>query len=408
MSKPNNQNNENKALSEQKNREIFEKSKHSHHLEESLSYICETDGKKRKRRDVLKKQNVKHKHRHHHRSSKKKKVLKALKITLCVLLGLVILFVAAFYVFRQIGKNSMLNYKNVSITVPQNAEIADDGKTVEYKGKQYRLNENIISILCVGVDNDITEQGGFGTNGQADAIFLLTVDVAKGNTNIIPINRDTKVDIDTYSQSGKFAGIEGGQICLAYSYGKDSESGCKNVAKSVSRLLYGIPVNSYLALDLDAVGVINNICNGVTVTSNETFSYYGAYLKEGQTVTLTDSQATAFIRYRDQSKDDSNVKRMQRQKMFLTAAISELFAEIKSDIPKVSKIYSKLSPYSYSNIDVAQATYLASQVISLNKGMKVEYRSINGEVVREGKYAEFIVDEEKLYETVLDVFYTEQ
>lgn len=366
---------------------------------EASAYYCATD----KDSKTYKKYN-KRKHRHKRKLTTSQKVKKALLIICSVLLAVVIVAVGTFFTMRQIGKNKLLNYDNVKVTAVDGANV-DGDNTVEYKGKKYTLNKNIISILCMGVDKTIEENSTYGTNGQSDAVFVLTVDVSNGETNIIPINRDTVVDVNTYSESGEFAGVEKTQLCLAYSYGDGEKKSCENVAESVSRLLYGVPVNAYFAMDLDAVEVINDICGGVSVTSNETFSYLGAYIKNGQNTILSDAQARAFVRYRNQYKDNSNVKRMQRQKMFLSSAISKLGQKVKGNISSVGNIYSRLSPYSYTNIDLSQATFLASKVVTLNNSMKVNYRSVKGKVTTGGKYVKFIPNEEKLFELVLDVYY---
>ncbi len=370
--------------------------------EEKLSYICEADNNSA----TYKKYKKTHK-KHEKHLTRKQKIKKRIIIAVSVLLSLVLLFVGSFFVINQIGKNKLLNYKDVKVDAIDGANTYDDGKTIEYNGKQYVLNENVMSVLCMGVDKEIVETENYGRNGQSDAIFVLTIDVSNGKINIIPINRDTMVDINTYSESGKYAGVEKKQICLAYAYGDGGIKSCENVATSVSRLFYGIPVKSYIALDLDAVDAINELCGGITVVPNETIRGYGADLTKGVSTKLTDKQAQVYVRYRDQDKNDSNIKRMERQKTFLTTAFAEMASNVKSDISSVSKIYKRLSPYSYTNVGLPQVTFLATKILSINKNLDIEYKSIDGKITK-NKYMEFTPDETKLFELILDVYYNEK
>lgn len=369
---------------------------------ETLPYYCASD----KNSKTYKKFHKKRKHRKKH-LTKKKKIKRVIIAVICIVLSIIIAGIGSLFVIRQIGKNKFFNNNNVKINAIENAEINSDGNEIEYKGKKYIFNENVISVLCMGIDKEISKTETYGENGQADAIFILTIDVSNGNVNIIPVNRDTMVDVNTYSQTGVYAGIENQQICLAYSYGNGEEKSCKNVAESVSRLLYGVPVNSYFAIDLDAVEKINDICGGATVVPNETFSYFGTTLTKGVSTNLTNSQAKAFVRYRNQSKLNSNVLRMQRQKMFLNSALSKITKMVKKNISVIKKVYTELSPYSYTNIDLSQTTFLATKVVSINKNLNVKYRTIKGNVEK-GKYTEFKPNEEQLFELVLDVYYKEK
>lgn len=345
--------------------------------------------------------------RHKKKVKRKNKKKRALKVVLCVLLSFILLIVGTFFIMNYLGRQKLLNYKHVKIEAVKDAEINYDDNSIEYKGKNYVLNDNIISILCMGIDKNITEHDTFGGNGQSDAIFVLTIDVSNGKVNIIPINRDTMVDVNVYSEGGQFIGVEKQQICLSFSYGDGQKKSCKNVAESVSRLLYGVPVKSYFAMNLDAVETLNTLCGGVKVVPNETISYNGTYLAKGKPTILTNAQARTFVRYRNQAKDNSNVKRMQRQKMFLTSVIDGFSKQIKQDISSVTSIYKGVSKYSLTNIDLSQATFLATKVMSVNKNLNVEYKSIKGSI-KKGKYIEFTPNEEELFELVLDVYYKEK
>ena len=221
-----------------------------------------------------------------HKKEKKKKKL-WLKILIGILIGLIVLILSGIitlFVLINVGKGAMLDAnKTAIINVPTYVQqVEQDGKTIVYNGKTYKYNEAITSILFMGIDRDqfADDDENLGTNGDADALMLLTYDTSNGNTDLISISRDTMADIDVYSKDGTYIGIEKQQICLAYAYGDGKETSCTNQVNAVSRLFYNIPISSYLSMDLDAVSVLNDAVGGVTVTSPQTFKEF----TKGETV----------------------------------------------------------------------------------------------------------------------------
>ena len=211
-----------------------------------------------------------------HVKKKKSKLQKALLILSTVLLSFVILLGCTFSVFYYSGSLQMFGgYDDVIIqppTIAQVDDVDDDGKTITYKGERYTFNDDVTSILCIGVDKEElgTESGVIGTAGQADAIYLLTIDNQNKRYNVISISRDTITDIETYSASGKFMGTEQTQLCLSYAYGDGFALSAENTVTAVSRLLYNVPINTYFAMD-------------IIFHTNETFNNWEipSYIKEG-------------------------------------------------------------------------------------------------------------------------------
>lgn len=112
--------------------------------------------------------NEKHKHHHHHR----KNLTRAQKTLLIILFSIIGLFVAAIIAFlamTAIGKNQMVINKDAEISAPKDTvdDLVSDnnGKTLTYKGKTYKLNENMTSILCMGIDKSGLESSkNYGGN----------------------------------------------------------------------------------------------------------------------------------------------------------------------------------------------------------------------------------------------------
>ena len=350
------------------------------------------------------------KHHHHRRHRRKKK--KALKILLIIFLCLLVVFSAlggTFLVMRSIGRKQLMNGQG-EIAIPEDLvdSFDDDGKTVSYNGEKYLLNEDIVSIVFMGVDKkDINQELGYGTNGQADAIFVACLDTKSGAVKIIPIPREFMVDVNLYSTSGKYVGVEREQLCLAYAYGGTPQESCNNVVLSVSRALYGMNMGSYVAIDLAGVGVLTDMVGGVTVTSPETISYGKYKFTQGQSTTLKGGATEAFIRARTGTVEGSTL-RLVRQKEFLNAFSSKAGNQVLSNITQLPKFYNTAKPYTASDITLSELTYLASCVLTTDIGNSLKYHMVGGNIGMGEKYVEFEPDPTALFEMVLEVFYKKQ
>ena len=344
-----------------------------------------------------------------HKKPKRKK-RRWLRAVLLIWLGVFIALALAFLILFLVGKGQMENKTGV-ISAPEGESdpSADDnqGHIIKYKGSTYELNENIVTILCIGTDNrkEIEDDGTFGENGQADAIFLQTLDVKTGKAVIIAISRDTMVDVDVYSMSGSFIRVDNKQLCLAYAYGDGKKTSAKNVVKSVSRLLYGMPIEHYCAVDLEPIGLMNDAVGGVTVKALEDIQLAGGPVKKGQTVTLKGGDARRYVQTRNTALLDSNMPRMRRQQQYLMAFAKRALSMTKKDVTTPVRLFNKFSKYITTNLDPSKITYLTTSVLKNNYDGELDFRLVQGKVVEGEKWAEFVVDETALYELILDVFY---
>ena len=342
----------------------------------------------------------------------KKKKGKAKKILLWILIVFLVLILSGIltvFILIQKGKSSLLNVESMKIdpgSAISEVEVEDDGKTIEFQGKKYRYNENITSVLCIGVDRDnISDAADVqGKNGQADALFLCAMDTSNGKSTVIPIPRDVMVDVDVYSGDGNFISSSKKQLCLSYAYGDGQHTSCENTVRSVSRLFYGLPINSYVAIDIKAIDVLSNKVGGVPVIPNEDFSYLGYNYYKGKEVNLTGLNARVFVQGRDQSKLDSNLNRMARQKQFITSFFNKAIAKTKEKITFPVDVFNSTQMYMVTDIDVAEVSFLASCVLKNNIG--IQYKSIKGNMVKGENFAEYYADDESVYNTVIEVFYT--
>lgn len=332
-------------------------------------------------------------------------------IIVSIVLALVLTAVMTLMILITDGRRQLIRNHDAIVTLPDIPDVApeNDGKTIEYKGKTYKLNENITSILCMGIDKDnLNDASGFGGNGQADANFLLTIDTKTGKMCAIAINRDTMIDAGVYSESGDYLGAQRQQLCLVYANGDGKKQSCENMMEAVSELFYGIPVSTYMAIDLNAIGILNNAVGGVTVTSPHTFTGKGASFTKGETVTINDAtRAISFVGYRDVSRLNSNAERMERQKIYLKAFAKKAIAKTKENITFPLSLYNQTADYNINNLNASKITYLTSCVIGGMKNVNLEFLNVEGETVQGEEFAEFTPDSQKLFELILKVYYNE-
>ena len=305
------------------------------------------------------------------------------------------------------GRLDMTSAKNAEIEVPKELQVAteNNGKTVYYNGETYHLNEKITSILCIGVDrNALEEQELVGYGGQADSLFLAVLDAQNKKMSIIGISRDSMVDIDIYNTAGYFVETRTEQLCLSYAYGDGRKTSCENTVKSASRLLYGMPIHGYVAIDMDSIGDMTELIGGVTIDPGEDRKYFDFSNVEGNLVHLNGREAQVFVRFRDTDVLDSNNDRIRRQKTFLLAFVNQVLAETKKDITTPVKLYGEVSDKVVTNLGVSDISYLASKAIECEFSMD-NLTVIQGEVRNDGVYAAFYPDETALYELILKTFY---
>lgn len=346
---------------------------------------------------------------------KRGKKRKGLKILLGVLLAVFILcttVLAGYEIMKKTGRDSL--YGNAATKAPQltSQEQSETESNSDYyyrNGKTYQYNEDIITILCMGIDKkteNFEKQETSGQSGQADSIFLLVLNPDTNKIEMISVSRDTMTEIKNYDYQGNYIGDSVNHLGLAYAYGDGEEKSCELMVDAVSNLFFDLPIQAYCAINLTAVEKLNEAVGGVTVTVPEDLTDQDPELKEGATVRLHRDQVLAFIQSRDSYAQGSNNKRMERQKQYALNFVSQAKAAMKKDVTLPVTLYHELSGNMVTNINLDNAVYLAS----LMSGMELTedgIYTVQGEVKQGTVYEEFYVDDEKLQEMILDIFYKE-
>ena len=339
---------------------------------------------------------------------------------LAVLLSVVLLLSLAVlgadqwlqYQFNRGRSQLLTDFSTAQIALPENDErivTEDAGKTLTYNGVRYRQNENLTTVLLLGVDRaDLNEVETQGTAGQADVILLIAEDTETGEIKILHINRDTEAEMMVYSGSGKPIGYQKHQICVAYSYGNRRELSCENTLATVSKLLYGMPISKYIAIDMDGVIEANETIGGVTLTSLEDLSMPdGTSVKAGDVITLHGDNCDQYLRSRTHDLEGNNV-RMLRQKQYIQEFAGTTIRQARSDFSIISKLYQTIMPYIVTDTDLSDVIFLAETFL-LHRN-SIQMLGLEGTMdwvlnIHGYKVAIMYPDEDNLFETMLDVYY---
>ena len=337
-------------------------------------------------------------------------LLRVVIILICLGILLSMTAFGTYHILKVNGANSFAAAVQGQVPETQEEQPAElQEGDVYYNGKVYRYNQDTINILCMGIDkkteNIETVEGVSGQGGQADAIFLISLNPTTNDMNIISISRDTMVPIKNYDYSGNFTGESVNHLGLAYSFGDGAHTSCEMMKEAVSGLFYQMPIHGYCAVNLEAIEKLNDAVGGVTVTVPEGFSKLVPSLQDGKTVTLQGEQASKFLQQRDTGLE-SNDDRMSRQKQYAVNFLKAAEQKMKENPSLPLQMYQELSQQMVTNIGIDQAIYLASLV--LNSGFTADDMvKLPGETTSGEYYAEYHVNEDELYQMIIDNYYDE-
>ena len=341
----------------------------------------------------------KKKKRHH---AKKKKGLRGFLLVVTVIVVLILIAVGTVIALLKIGEQSIKD-ANTLVSAQSEGVTYDEGKTVEYNGKLYRLNENMASICVIGYDRR-TEQVVAGKSvGQADAVMVMAANLETGKVTAIAIPRDSMVEVDEYMGSD-FIGIDTMQLCLSFAYGDGAETSSQYTSAAASRVLYGMPINNYVSLNMDSIGELADAIGGVSLTPLQTIP--GTNIVKGQSTVLFGSNALKYIQWRDTSVLDSSLDRQARQAQFVQAFCKEALDEAKGDVAVLLDLFNVASNNGVTNLTASDFAYLASTALSTGIS-GIDVVTLQGEMKQGDVFAEFYLDKTNVYETVLSVYYHE-
>ena len=319
-------------------------------------------------------------------------------VTVCAFAG------AVFAVTKMISKPSVdesdvTTYSRPTKQAPQ----------LYFDGKNYKLREDMEVILIMGIDDreDLSNKNTAINNSQADVLYVFAVDHKNKTYQAIQLNRETMTGIQTYYSDGTKNQIAEAQICLAHSYGKTEQGRCLNTVDAVSGLLFNVPVDHYISLNMSAISVLNEQVGGVTVTVPAGIETADPAFKEGAKVKLQGDQAEKFVRSRMSLANDTNEFRMERQQIFLNAWKSQAYTKMEADSGFALSLVLSLSEYMTSDMTANALSDFANQLKEYKDlgtlktiGETLEENQVEGRMFRE-----YYVDSDDLQRKVIKLFY---
>ena len=315
-----------------------------------------------------------------------------------ILLGILLIGVVIYSGFRFMEATVFLDDEKNPSKSPS--------KTIMVDGVKYFPKQDIETFLIIGVDEDgeMVRRETLENEGMADAIMLAVFNRTDETIDIISLNRDSMTDISVRGLDGRKVDSMNAQLALSYAYGDGMESSCENTIEAVSKMLYGIEIDHFMALNMDAIKVLNDAVDGVTVDVWDDFSAVDPSIYMGR-VTLYGDQALTYIRARKDVGDQLNVNRMERQQEYMESFFYALKYAVEMDSEFAIKHYEDLTKYMVTDCSVTTMSSMLERYGAYELG---EIVTPEGENVRGEKYMEFYVDEDSLEDLVLEHFFSEK
>lgn len=300
-----------------------------------------------------------------------------------------------------IGYSGLQILESTVLYSGQPEEAAGTSKTVFWDGIPYYPRQDITVILLLGIDESgpVQDSGSYNNTGEADMVTLLICDETNEQIRLLNLNRDTMLQIPVLGIGGRQAGIVTGQLALAHTYGSGLEDSCENTRTAVSNFLNGIQIDHYIAVNMDAIPLLNDAVGGVRVMVTDDFSAIDPEILPGEHVLVGD-QATTFVRSRRNLGDQLNISRMERQKEYLNAFLPALIE--KNSDSFVLSVYEQVSPYLVTD---CSANLISSMLRRYGSYTIAEILSPAGENVQGPQYYEFYPDEKLLEALIIKLFY---
>ena len=325
------------------------------------------------------------------------------KIFLGVLAAVLVVGLGVFAASLQVKKQQYDKAVEKKVEkLNQQATASQTKRTVTWEGAEYKYNTNLTNVLFLGVDKDaeVELQDTPGTAGQADCIMLFSMNEETKECQVLQISRDTMTDVDLYDTSGNLFTSVKAQLATQYAYGNGEKSSCWAMDKTVSELLFDLPIDAYISLSIDSIGKMNDALGGVTLTIPEDYTDIDPAFKKGASVKMTGEQAEKYVRYRDTETTGSNEGRMRRQVDFITALLTTVQNATGREDSYFERYSSYLKPYMVTDMDAREIDAFASYGFDPES---VWY--LPGEMKEGKEHDEFYVDENALQREIMEKFY---
>lgn len=319
---------------------------------------------------------------HTHESKKLKRKFRRLKrkcrnafqpfaAPLCVLICITCVTLGGLYSSVKIGEAAML--PGSSNTQSDNSNL--DTQTIVYQDETYAPNESMVGICLLGFSSFESDE----ESSEAIKVALI-------------------VAIDTCTGEVSFISIPCTGILMDSQHASDEET-CSAFTKALSQTFYDITLSYYFAFDLSGFSELSNSTGGVAVEALETIP--NTNITKGKYISLSGSQAICYVSWYDTNAAAGHYNLQCRQIQYLEAFAEQNITNVQGNMDTIIEIYSTVVNYSLTNLTATEMSFLASTLITQEVN-DIEVYAINSSTESESG-----LDETALYETFLDVYYTE-
>ena len=229
------------------------------------------------------------------------------------------------------------------------------------------------------------------------------IDPQKETLTSLQIDRDTMAEITILSILGNPAGTRKAQICLSHSFGDGGEQSSIFTVDAVSKHLYGIDIDFFVAMSLTGIPTLNEMLGGVTVMLEDDFTALDPGMRVGETITLQGKQAEYYVRSRMGIGEGTAASRMVRQKDYLNKAGVLIDEKLHDNVNFIGTLFDGLK--SDLTTDMSRGRMINEANASRNYSRTDTISPIGEHSLGDNGFVEFHADEHALEELVLDVFF---
>lgn len=326
----------------------------------------------------------------------------------CMLLIIILIIVLSILG----GGYYLLSQKNAAL--PQNGgqnsdsrnqtDLSPNSDTVEYKGETYKYNDHLSNYLFLGIDTreTVDTYQSQADAGQADAIFLVSMDRATEKIKVLFLPRDSMTRIEVFNPYGQSLGETTDHLNIQYAFGDGKEKSCELMKTAVSNMLDGLPIQGYCSMNMDGISVITDFVGGIQLTiPDDSLADVNPEYKKGAVVDITGETAEQFVRYRDIDKTQSALVRQERQKTFLQALVQKAQEKAGEDAGFVTGLYDSVKSYTVTNM----GNDIFAKLLAASQNGITDTETVPGEGTHGENFDEYHIDEDALSDLIISMFY---
>lgn len=327
---------------------------------------------------------------------------------ICMLLIIILIIVLSILG----GGYYLLNQKNAALPKigGQNSDsrnqtdLSQNSDIVEYKGETYKYNDHLSNYLFLGIDTreTVDTYQSQADAGQADAIFLVSMDRATEKIKVLFLPRDSMTRIEVFNPYGQSLGETTDHLNIQYAFGDGKEKSCELMKTAVSDMLDGLPIQGYCSMNMDGISVITDFVGGIQLTiPDDSLADVNPKYKKGAVVDITGETAEQFVRYRDIDKTQSALVRQERQKTFLQALVQKAQEKAGEDAGFVTGLYDSVKSYTVTNM----GNDIFAKLLAASQNGITDTETVPGEGTHGENFDEYHIDEDALSDLIISMFY---